>query len=183
VDKLTDNPVVRQLQLLLNGYAYNFYDRRTQARADDLLVREKASSTLNGAAEKLSQLAADFQRERIGPATREHPFPSAELMAELDAIRRLRDEVLKVEGSIRGMPVPSDDFTWQRYRDEQALLLQLLDYDVGLIVQAGEVAQAIEALDADAWSKATRHEVQQRLKKLEKTVRERGHFLAVPQGG
>ena len=39
----SNDPVVQQLQLLLTGYGYNFYNSTNQARADDILVRERAS--------------------------------------------------------------------------------------------------------------------------------------------
>jgi hypothetical protein len=39
------DPVIQQLQLLLTGYGYNFYNSVNQARADDLLVRERAAIT------------------------------------------------------------------------------------------------------------------------------------------
>jgi hypothetical protein len=71
----SDDTVVQQLQLLLTGYGYNFYSAKNQARADDLLVRERASYHLAQAADMLTNLRGAYQRLYIPPLTRANPDP------------------------------------------------------------------------------------------------------------
>jgi len=58
----SNNPLVQQLQLLLTGYGYNFYNKTNQARADDLLVRERASNFLAQTVDRLAQLRSSITR-------------------------------------------------------------------------------------------------------------------------
>ncbi|MGH2346213.1 MAG: hypothetical protein ACRDG4_13385, partial [Chloroflexota bacterium] len=59
------NPVPRQIDLLLTGYGYNFYNVKNQMRADDLLVRQKVAETLGLAANALGALQGDYQRRYV----------------------------------------------------------------------------------------------------------------------
>ena len=79
--RASDNPVVRQLQLLTTGWGYNFYNETPhKARADDLLVREKAAHYLGEATSTLAGLEVAYRHQFIPAATRDQPFPPAEVM-------------------------------------------------------------------------------------------------------
>jgi hypothetical protein len=84
------DPVIQQLQLLLTGYGYNFYNATNQARADDLLVRERASYHLGQAIDMLAHLQGDYQRRFIPPLTRANPDPPAEALAQTSEIGATR---------------------------------------------------------------------------------------------
>ena len=71
----SNNPLVQQLQLLLTGYGYNFYNKVNQARTDDLLVRERASYYLSQAIATLAQLRSDYYTRFIPPLTRANSDP------------------------------------------------------------------------------------------------------------
>src|SRR4051812_3916707 len=131
-DEIT-NPVLQQLDLLLTGYGYNFYNAKNRMRADDLLVRQKAAETLGLAANALGALQGDYQRRYVPAGTREQPFPPPEQMERLREIGQARDRLSALAAEIRGMPVPAQDRTWARIRDEQSLLENLLHYDRALV--------------------------------------------------
>lgn len=177
----TNDPIIKQLQLLLTGYGYNFYDRKNQVHADDILVRQKAGSSLNQAAELLSQLAVDYQRRYIPPATRENPWPSAEAMTRLNAIKTLRDDVSSLEVHIRSMSVPSQDRVWWRYRDELSLLQQLLSFDLGLISESEAIYTQVRGLTADDWTEGQGAEIAALVRRLNDVARDRERFLMIPR--
>src|SRR5207248_52959 len=105
----SDNPIVQQLQLLLTGYGYNFYNRANQARADDLLVRERASYFLAQAVALLTQLRGDYFTRFIPPLTRANPDPPQEAMAQMREIEAVQQALAQIESHIRGMSVPTQD--------------------------------------------------------------------------
>ena len=181
MDRQPVDPVVQHLQQLLNGCGYNFYANKNQARADDLLVRQKACASLSRAAASLGQLAIDFQRARIPPPSRDHPFPPSDLIGLLASIKNASQEVLRLEAVVRGMSVPSNDATWQRYREELSLLTLLLEFDVGLITKADAVEQAAAGLDANGWGEATRHDFDGLLTSLRDLAHERERLLTIPR--
>src|SRR5205807_5861684 len=82
----SNDPIVQQLQLLLTGYGYNFYNTTNQARADDLLVRERPSYFLSQAVSMLAQLRSDYSMRFIPPLTRANPDPPQEAMAQIREI-------------------------------------------------------------------------------------------------
>ncbi|HEX2910415.1 MAG TPA: hypothetical protein VH186_06370 [Chloroflexia bacterium] len=176
----SNNPLVQQLQLLLTGYGYNFYDKKNQARADDLLVRQKASNSLEEAAQALSALERDFQRQFIPPLTRESPFPSQEILNEVREITRLRERISALASRIRGMPVPTQDRTWWRYREEQATLQRLLELDYYMVWHSNQVAGMSLSLTPSGWrERPASRDFEQPLQILDTIVRDRQHFLEV----
>ena len=94
--KPSNDPVIQQLQLLLTGYGYNFYSATNQARADDQLVRERASYHLAQASDMLARLRADYHNRFIPPLTRANPDPPQEAMAQ---IRRIDPAVRAIVSS------------------------------------------------------------------------------------
>ena len=139
----SQDPVVQQLQLLLTGYGYNFYSATNQARSDDLLVRERASYFLAQAANALTTLRGDFHRRFIPPLTRENPFPPQETMAQLRDMEELKQSISRLEAHIRGMSVPTQDRIWWRFRQEQTLLGQLLNFDLRLVRESEHLYQFV----------------------------------------
>lgn len=172
---------VQQIELLLTGYGYNFYDKKNMARADDLLVRQKAGSSVADAAQSLASLEVEFQRHYVRSATRDNPYPPAEVMDKLRDIKLLRQQVSDLEGKIRGMPVPTQDRTWWRFRDEQTLLNQLLSFDYELLRQTEQLYQWVRGLTPESWNNGPgRSGFDAPMQQLEQVVRDRQRFLQIP---
>src|SRR5262249_29636792 len=144
-----------------------------RARADDLLVRERAGESLAGTASLLSKLATEYAARRIPRSTREQPFPPPEAMARLEEITRLKDAASGLGSRIRGMSVPTQDRTWAKFREEAALLDSLLSADYELITAAEGLLRYAEPLTAEGWSDEQAAEVRSRLDSVERVARER----------
>jgi hypothetical protein len=173
----SNNPLVQQLQLLLTGYGYNFYNKGNQARADDQLVRERASYFLAHAVELLAQLRSNYYTRFVPPPTRENPFPPAEVMAQIREIETTQQALANVESHIRAMPVPTQDRTWWRFRQEQALLEHLLNFDLLLIRSSEQIYQYIEQLTPEGWNSQSSNALQQMTQQLARSAQERARFL------
>lgn len=177
----SDNSASQGLQTLLFGTGFNFYNTRNQMRADDLLVRQRASAALADAAQSVSALEQEFRRRFIPSATRDAPFPPADALEKLRALGRVRMRLLDLEAQINGMPVPTQDKIWWRYRDEETLLHTLLGHDYALVQQTELARQHAEALTADAWNDTGEdNDMERGLHDVEKTIRERRQFLQMP---
>ena len=175
----SNNPLVQQLQLLLTGYGYNFYNKANQARADDMLVRERASYNLSQAVSSLAQLLSDYSMRFIPPLTRANPDPPAEAMAQVREIEAVQQAVSRVESHIRGMSVPTQDKIWQRFRQEQALLEKLLEFDLRLVRDSEQVYQYVAQLTPDSWKSGESGPLRQMTQQLEQLAHERERFLLV----
>src|SRR5260370_34750190 len=108
-------PVIQQLQLLLTGYGYNFYNTTNQARADDLLVRERASYHLGPAIDMLARLQREYQRRFIPPLTRANPDPPAEALSHAREIDAPRHALSTIETHIRRISEPTQNRTSPRF--------------------------------------------------------------------
>ncbi len=173
----SEDPVVQQLQLLLSGYGYNFYSRTNQARADDLLVRERATYHLNQAANMLSTLRNEYQRRFIPPLTRANPFPPAEVMAQVRELEAVQQELSGVEAHIRGMSMPAQDRIWWRFRQEQPLLAQLLNFDLALVRASEQVYQYVSQLTPEGWNSQGSSQLRQLIQQLKQIAQDRERFL------
>ncbi len=176
----SNDPVIQQLQLLLTGYGYNFYNATNQARADDLLVRERASYFLTQATDLLARLRGEYQRRYVPPLTRENPFPSAEALAHLREIEQVQQELSNVETHIRGMSVPSQDRIWWRFRQEQPLLFQLLNFDLALVRDSEQIYEYVSHLTPEAWQAQGSGPLRQLIQQLTQVAKDRERFLLIP---
>lgn len=176
----SENPLVQQLQLLLTGYGYNFYNTTNQARSDDLLVRERASYFLGQAITLLSGLRGEYQRRFIPPLTRENPFPPQEAMALLREMEEVQQAISNLESHIRGMSVPTQDRVWWRLRQEQPLLAQLLSFDLRLVRGAEQLQQFMGQLTPEGWNLYSAGMLRSQLQQLTQVAQERERFLLIP---
>jgi hypothetical protein len=172
--------VVRQLQLLLTGYGYNFYNSTNQARTDDLLVRERASYHLAQAADMLANLRGEYQMRFIPPLTRANPDPPQEVMAQVRQMEAIQQELSAIESHIRGMSVPSQDRTWWRFRQERALLDQLLNFDLNLVRTCEQVYQYVAPLTPEDWNSQSSSQLRRLLQQVKQVASERERFLLLP---
>ncbi len=173
----SQDPVMQQLQLLLTGYGYNFYSATNQARSDDILVRERASYFLGQAITLLSTLRGDYQRRFIPPLTRENPFPPQEAMAQLREMEELQQEISRLESHIRGMSVPTQDRIWWCFRQEQALLNQLLNFDLRLIRDSEQIYQFVQQLTPESWHSYGAGQLRALIQQLTQAANKRERFL------
>ena len=173
----SNDPVVQQLQLLLTGYGYNFYNNTNQARADDLLVRERASYFLAQAVSILAQLRSDYSMLFIPPLTRANPDPPQEAMAQLREIESVQQALSNLESHIRGMSVPTQDRVWWRFRQEQGLLMQLLNFDLTLVRSSEQIYQYVSQLTPELWNSQGSSILRQMTQQLMRLGQERERFL------
>jgi hypothetical protein len=182
----SNDPVIQQLQLLLTAYGYNFYSATNQARADDLLVRERAGYHLAQAVDMLATLRGDYQRHFIPPLTRANPDPPQEALAEVRQIESAQQTLSNIEAHIRGMPVPAQDRIWWRIRQEQALLAQLLNFDLALVRNSEQIYYYVSQLTPEGWNAQEAGGAQgsqqgpslrQLIQQLTQIARERERFL------
>ncbi len=173
--------MVQYLQNLFAGTGYNCYDKKNLARADDLLVRQKASGNLAEAGQRVAALDQAYCLTFIPPATHDSPFPPAAAMAKAKDIRRLHQRLSDTEVSIRSMPVPTQDKIWWRYREEKSTLDNLLYFDFELIRLTSEVLDQATALTAQSWNDTGMPApMEAALSSLDSTIRDRRQLLAFP---
>ncbi len=157
---------------------------REQARADDLLIRQRAASAVGHAAEALRDLASGYRRRFVPDPTHEHPLPPADALAGLRATEALRGEVGDMETRLHGQGFPASDRTWARLRDEQVALELALAFDHRMITEADALEAACRTVSPDSLGPAPGMDppalapVRQRLRALRDTVGERvAHML------
>ena len=176
----SNDPIMQQLQLMLTGYGYNFYNKTNQARADDLLVRERASYNLAQAVALLTQLRNDYYTRFIPPLTRANPDPPQEAMAHLREIEAVQQAIANVETHIRGMAVPTQDRIWWRFRQEQPLLFQLLNFDLALVRDSEQIYEYVSHLTPEAWQAQGSGPLRQLIQQLTQVAKDRERFLLIP---
>ena len=176
----SNDPIVQQLQLLLTGYGYNFYSSTNTARSDDLLVRERASYHLAQAADMLATLRGAYQRRFIPPLTRANPDPPQEALAQVHEMEEVQQALGNIESHIRGMSVPTQDRIWWRFRQEQPLLAQLLNFDLALVRSSEQINQYVSQLTPDNWHTQGSGPLRQLIQQMMQVVRGRERFLLLP---
>ena len=144
-----NNPLYRVGVMLLNGYGYNWYRRDNQMRADDLLVRSRASEHLEGAAAHLRDLEGRYGSKYLPPPTREHPDADPQQLAAARQFRAVRERILDIDTALRGAPVPPDDKVWLRHRTELDTLRRLAECDAMLVAGAKELGTLVGELPGE----------------------------------
>jgi hypothetical protein len=167
--------------MLLNGYGYNWYRLDNQMRADDLLVRSRASEHLESAAARLRDLEGRYRRTYLPAPTREHPNPDPQHLAAAQHFRAVADRILEVDTRLRGAAVPPEDKIWLRQRGEIETLQRLGRCDVLLVARAKELVDVVAGLSADASiDPAVEQQIEEHLDRLAEELTRRGEILAVP---
>ena len=166
--------------MLLNGYGYNWYRLDNQMRADDLLVRSRASEHLESAAARLRDLEGRYRRKYLPPPTREHPDPEPQHLAAAQQFRDLAERILESDTKLRGAAMPPDDKVWLRHRGELETLQQLGICDVLLVARAKELAGLVAGLAVDVGlDPALEQSIDQHLDELSGALIRRGEILAI----
>jgi len=175
-----DSRLYRIGVMLLNGYGYNWYRWDNQMRADDLLVRSRASEHLEAAAARLRDLEGRYRRKYLPPPSRVHPDPDRHHLAAAQHFRAVADRILEIDTKLRGAPVPPDDKVWLRQRGELETLQRLGNCDVVLVAGAKEVVETVAGLPTDVRiDPAIERQIDKHLGRLAETLTRRGEILAV----
>jgi hypothetical protein len=166
--------------MLLNGYGYNWYRLDNQMRADDLLVRSRASEHLESAAARLHDLEGRYRRKYLPSPTRAHPDPDPQHLATAQHFRAVADRILEIDTRLRGAAVPPDDKIWLRQRGELETLQRLGRCDVVLVTDAKELVSVVTDLPAEAGiDPVIEQRIDQHLGRLAEALTRRDDILAV----
>jgi hypothetical protein len=165
--------------MLINGYGYNWYRLDNQMRADDLIVRSRASDNLAGAVAHLRDLEGRYRRKFLPPPTREHPDPDLLHLAAVRQFRAIEDRIGEVDTRVRGAVVPTNDKIWQRHRDEVDTLAQLGSCDVLLVGASKELADSVATLPPDAAiDPVAEQQIDAHIARIATVLAQRGEILA-----
>ena len=167
----------RQLDLLMNAYGYNLYEKKNRARADDLIVRETAAGALSTAANSLRTLRSEYRRTFVPPLTRDSPEPSRAHLDKLAEIANLQERVAGLETRIRSMPVPVQDRAWEKFRDEHQMLNDLLLRDYNLITPCQKLREQLRTVKVEAWDDDAIAEAETLIDQIDDAIRSRADFL------
>lgn len=180
-DNPSRNPVMQRLQGLLSGGGYNFYDKANLARADDLLVRQRAGASLTEAAQRLRTLEANYRHAYLLPVTRDAPLPPAAALEKLRAFTRLAERLRGLESDIRGMAVPAQDKFWWRLRQEVSLLNALIAFDDCLVQDAAGIERVVARWTLERWhSEDLTASLAPQVQMLSELIRDRQRLLQQP---
>lgn len=131
-----DAGALRQIATnLFYGWGYNFYRQENQLRADDQLIRTKATWLLGMAMTSVCAAETEYRREFLPPPSRAKPFPDAGAVASAQNLERLARDIGALEALIQQQPVPENDRMTQRYRLEAPTLKNLIGFDEQLVGQ------------------------------------------------
>jgi hypothetical protein len=145
-----DADAVEQIAInLFYGWGYNFYRLENQLRADDLLIREKASWLLGQSRTIVEAAESAYRKHYLPPPSRAKPLPDPDAVDAARALEDLSGRIGEVEASIRSLPVPETDRMTQRHRQEAETLAVLGECDKRLIGLSGALLQMLEDKDAD----------------------------------
>ena len=175
-----DSRLYRMGVMLLNGNGYNWYRLDNQMRADDLLVRSRASEHLESAAARLRDLEGRYRRRHLTPPSREHSDLDPEHLAAARHFRAIAERILEIDTRLRGAAVPPDDKIWLRQRGELETLQRLGNCDVVLVARAKELVETAAGLPADVCiDPAIEQEIDKHLGRFAETWTRRDEILAV----
>lgn len=167
--------------MLLNGYGYNWYRAENRMRADDLLIRSRASEHLGNAVSHLRELEAGYRRKYLPPPTRQHPDPDPQHLASARQFRAVEARLLEVDTRLRGGAVPTDDKIWRRHRREADTLPLLCQCDAILVGAAKELEDFIVGLPAEVGlDTAAERQINEQLGQLTAMLARRNEILAAP---
>jgi hypothetical protein len=171
------DPAVQLLQVAMSGFGYNFYDARNVARANDQLVRGRASDVLGTAAATLGKLEKSYKARAFPEATREQPLPPPEVMRTIRAIDERRKRVEALASAIVAAETPATDTIWFRFRDERTLLASLVAFDIELSSSSDRIAQVAASVSAATVNDDTLAPLDAELDALESAFAKRRELL------
>ncbi|HUA97762.1 MAG TPA: hypothetical protein VMA34_05495 [Terracidiphilus sp.] len=179
-DGFYDAGALKQIAInLFYGWGYNFYRAENQLRADDQLVRSKASSLLGEAMASVGDAELDYRRRFLPPPTRIKPFPDAEAVANAQKLERLGRDIGALEAVLQHQPVPANDRMTQRYRQEAPTLEKLIEFDERLVGQCELLRSTVSGRDG-TWILENTRQLESGLEAIQETLRRREAVLLDP---
>jgi hypothetical protein len=157
---------------LFHGWGYNFYRLENQLRADDQLVRSRASWYLGIARSTVERAESDYRREFIGTPSREKPFPDPAIIASAQKLERLAANLGVISGRLQSQPVPENDRMSQRYRQEAGTLQALINSDEQLVGQCSLLHSMIDG-QTGSWILENLDEIDSGVTALRQTLQNR----------
>jgi hypothetical protein len=165
--------------MLLNGYGYNWYRLDNRMRADDLLIRSRASEHLARAVARLRDLEGRYRRKYLPPPTRERPDPEPQHLSAVHQFRTVEERIGEIDTRLRGGAVPPDDKIWLRHRNEIETLQRLGECDAILAASAKELDDYFAGLPEDAIiDAAVEVQIDGHLDRLTKILTQRSETLS-----
>ena len=101
-------------------------------------------------------------------------------MAQIREIEAAQQALSQLESHIRGMSVPTQDRIWWRFRQEQALLMQLLNFDLTLVRGSEQIYQYVSQLTPEQWNSLGSSSLRQMTQQLAHLAQERERLLLLP---
>jgi hypothetical protein len=173
-----DSRLYRIGVMLLNGYGYNWYRLDNRMRADDVLVRSRASDHLASAVARLRDLEGRYRRKYLPPPTREKPDPEPQHLAAAHQFRVVEGRIAEADTRLRGGAIPPNDKIWLRHRNELDTLRRLGDCDAILAASAKELDDYVAGLPEDtAIDAAIEGQIDEHLNGLAKVLAQRSEIL------
>jgi hypothetical protein len=78
------------------------------------------------------------------------------------------------------MAAPSQDRIWWRFRQEQPLLVRLLEFDLRLVRGGEQLYQSTVQLTPEGWNVYSAGTLRAQVQQLTQVAHEREHFLLIP---
>lgn len=161
---------------LFYGWGYNFYRIENQLRADDQLVRSKATWLLGMAMSSVCAAEIEFRREFLPAPSRAKPFPDAQAVSSAQRLERLARDIGALEALIQQQPVPENDRMTQRFRQEAPTLKTLIGFDEQLVGQCELLRSMLSSQDGSSILKSL-PEFDTGLEAIRETLRKRAVIL------
>jgi hypothetical protein len=161
---------------LFYGWGYNFYRVENQLRADDQLVRAKATWLLGMAMTSVCAAEIEYRREFLPAPSRAKPFPEPEAVKSAQRLERFAKDIGVLESLIQQQPVPENDRMTQRYREEASTLKTLIECDEQLVGQCELLRSMLSSQNGSAILKDL-PDFESGLEAIRETLRKRGTVL------
>jgi hypothetical protein len=162
---------------LFQGWGYNFYRTENLLRADDLMLRARVSELLIAAKVSVTAAERSYRRDNLPPPTREKPRPDAGALRDAQTLERLAAAIGGLEGHIRALPVPEQDWMTLHLRREAETLSRLLAADQALVGHA-EFLRSLLVSAGSAWILAHAEELAAQIGAVEAAITSRRDVLA-----
>src|SRR5205085_5365364 len=98
-------------------------------------------------------------------------------MAQIREIEAAQQALSQLESHMRGMSVPTQDRIWWRFRQEQSLLMRLLNFDLTLVRGSEQIYQYVSQLTPEQWNSQGSSTLRQMTQHLTRAAQERERFL------
>jgi hypothetical protein len=98
-------------------------------------------------------------------------------MAQLREMEELQQTISGLEAHIRGMSVPAQDRIWSRFRQEEALLTRLLNFDLRLVRESQQLYEFMAQLAPEGWNMYSSGTIRSFYQQLTQIANEREQLL------